>query len=94
MRSHFAFGRLFCANFVLIFERDDAGAQAGPPPQAGYGSSWNWNMQQNGSAPPPAPAAAGYPSQGAPHPAAHQGKCEREVRFKFGNVSCISLGPC
>lgn len=50
-----------------------AGAQAGPPPQAGYGSSWNWNIQQNGSAPPPTAAAAGYPSQGAPHPAAHQG---------------------
>lgn len=48
------------------------GAQAGPPPQAGYSSSWNWNIQQNGSAPPPAAAAAGYPSQGAPHPAAHQ----------------------
>lgn len=51
-----------------------SGAQAGPPPQASYGSSWNWNIQQNGSAPPPPAATAGYPSQGAPHPAAHQGE--------------------
>lgn len=49
------------------------GAQAGPPPQAGYGNSWNWNLPQNGSAPPPAAAAAGYPSQGGPHPG-HQGE--------------------
>ncbi|XP_065225272.1 heterogeneous nuclear ribonucleoprotein 27C-like isoform X2 [Planococcus citri] len=44
-----------------------------PPPQAGYGGSWNWGIQQNGSAPPPTAAAAGYASQGAPHPGAHQG---------------------
>lgn len=62
------------SDYIYTITEIIVGAQAGPPPQAGYGSSWNWNIQQNGSAPPPTAAAAGYPSQGAPHPAAHQGK--------------------
>lgn len=76
-------------NRFLQIIRFVTGAQAGPPPQAGYSSNLNWNIQQNGSAPPPT-AAAGYASQGAPYPAAHQGN-ERMTFFLCSIVEKLFL---